>query len=220
MRQAHKTVPVQVWVDVDEGVADLVRHLNTLSGVRTHASCQGTSGEGGPAPYRAQVMVTWADDAAFEALKRDFDLTVEGDHWGYLHPRSARPFPCLSGVAQPCRFPDCTCGPTCPNCKGSGDVKGMTYEHGPDDYEFDVTCPKCKGTGSLAPSATAMPSALQLCRQWIEEEEGRSLESIIELNEQSLLKFGKTAWNERFAAMCKAVAEATPSPMGRKDAAD
>lgn len=83
----HKTVPVQVWADIDEGVAEMVRYLNTIPGVRTHASCQGTIGEGGPAPYRAQVMATWPPDT-FERLKREFDVTPEGDNWGYLHPRA------------------------------------------------------------------------------------------------------------------------------------
>jgi len=43
----HKTIPIQVWVDVDEGIADMVLYLNTIPGVRTHACCQGTLGEGG-----------------------------------------------------------------------------------------------------------------------------------------------------------------------------
>ena len=79
--------PMQVWVDVDVGIADCVRSLNSIPGVRTHASCQGTLGEGGPAPYRAQVMVTWEDDAALARLQAEFDLNIEGDHWGYVHPR-------------------------------------------------------------------------------------------------------------------------------------
>jgi hypothetical protein len=83
----HKTVPVQVWADIDEGVAEMVRYLNTIPGVRTHASCQGTIGEGGPAPYRAQVMTSWTDDV-FGRLKEEFDVTIEGDNWGYLHPRA------------------------------------------------------------------------------------------------------------------------------------
>lgn len=82
----HKTMPIQVWVDVDEGIAEMVAYLNTILGVRTHASCQGTIGEGGPAPYRAQVMATWTDKA-FERLTREFDVTLEGKNWGYLHPR-------------------------------------------------------------------------------------------------------------------------------------
>lgn len=82
----HKTRPVKVWADVDEGVADMVAYLNTIDGVRTHASCQGTIGEGGPNPYRPQVMATWSAQA-FERLRTEFDVTPLGDGWGYLHPR-------------------------------------------------------------------------------------------------------------------------------------
>lgn len=83
----HKTIPIQIWVDVDVGIVEMVRYLNTIPGVRTHASCQGTIGEGGPSPYRPQVMVTWTDEV-FARLQREFDVTIEGDHWGYLHPRN------------------------------------------------------------------------------------------------------------------------------------
>ena len=54
----HQTVPVLVWADVDVGIADMVRMLNTIPGVRTHANCQGTIGEGGPAPYGPEVSVS------------------------------------------------------------------------------------------------------------------------------------------------------------------
>jgi hypothetical protein len=46
-------------VDVDLGIADMVEYLNTIPGVRTIASCQGTIGEDGPNPYRAQVLCDW-----------------------------------------------------------------------------------------------------------------------------------------------------------------
>jgi hypothetical protein len=36
----------------------------------------------------------------------------------------------------------------CPQCKGSGESKGMTSGHGPDDYEIDIPCPSCNGTGN------------------------------------------------------------------------
>jgi hypothetical protein len=81
----HRTVPVFVWVDVDEGIADFVRHLNTLPGIRTLASCQGTLGEGGHEPYPPQVMVTWEDDAAL-ALLAAYPMTPLGDHFAYVHP--------------------------------------------------------------------------------------------------------------------------------------
>ena len=85
----HKQVPIQVWVDVDEGIAHMVLYLNTISGVRTIASCQGTLGEGGPKPYRAQVMATWPP-GVFERLRSEFDVTILGDNWGYLHPRNVK----------------------------------------------------------------------------------------------------------------------------------
>lgn len=87
----HKQVPIQVWVDIDEGIVDLVRHLNTIPGVRTHASCQGTIGEGGPNPYRPQVMVTWDTAETFARLKSEFDMSgcSRKNRWCYLHPRPA-----------------------------------------------------------------------------------------------------------------------------------
>jgi len=83
----HRTI--SVFVDVDEGIADTVLYLNTIPGVRTHASCQGTIGEGGPHPYRPQVMVTWADAETFARLCSEFDLS-DVSHSGnccYVHPR-------------------------------------------------------------------------------------------------------------------------------------
>lgn len=85
-RDPHKTVRVKVWADVDEGIADLVLYLNTIEGVTTDASCQGTIGEGGPAPYRAQVMAHWAQEAE-PRLRAEFDVALEGECWGYIHPR-------------------------------------------------------------------------------------------------------------------------------------
>jgi hypothetical protein len=86
----HKTVPVQVWADIDVAIVDVVKHLNTIEGVRTLASCQGTIGEGGPNPYRAQVMVTWANEEAHEILKREYELEELGVAWGYAHPREEK----------------------------------------------------------------------------------------------------------------------------------
>lgn len=83
----HEQKAIQVWVDVDTGIADLVAYLNSIPGVRTHASCQGTMGEGGLHPYRAQVMATWPIEAA-ERLRAEFDITELGERWGYIHPRT------------------------------------------------------------------------------------------------------------------------------------
>ena len=46
----HKTRPVQVWVDIDLGIAEMVVYLNIIPGVRTHPSCQGTIGKKGYVP--------------------------------------------------------------------------------------------------------------------------------------------------------------------------
>ena len=89
MSLPHKTRPIKVWVDADLGIADMVEYLNTIPGVRTLASCQGTIGEGGPAPFRAQVMETWPDEA-FARLSAEFDISYEPEsnrNWGYLHPK-------------------------------------------------------------------------------------------------------------------------------------
>jgi hypothetical protein len=82
----HATRPILVWIDADLGIADFVSYLNTIPGIRTHASCQGTIGEGGPHPYRAQVMATWTAEA-FDKLKSEgCEFTLLGDGWGYVHP--------------------------------------------------------------------------------------------------------------------------------------
>jgi hypothetical protein len=86
----HKQIPVSVTVDVDEGIAPLVAYLNTIPGVRTHASCQGTIGEGGSHPYRPQVLVTWSDASTFSRLAAEFDLSEVGS-WCYVHPRASTP---------------------------------------------------------------------------------------------------------------------------------
>jgi hypothetical protein len=89
----HKTIAVLVWVDVDLGIADLVGYLNTIAGVRTLASCQGTIGEGGPHPYRAQIMVSWATPQALDRLKSEFDITIPEESngtWFYVHPRKPK----------------------------------------------------------------------------------------------------------------------------------
>lgn len=84
-RPVHQTESVQVWADVDVGIAAFVRHLNTIPGVRTHACCQGTMGEGGAESYRAYVGVSWWTDDAKNALEH-FGLSVEGECHGTVHP--------------------------------------------------------------------------------------------------------------------------------------
>ncbi len=85
----HKQISIQVWIDVDEGIAEAVLYLNTIPGVRTHASCQGTIGEGGPNPYRPQVMVTWDRPEAFDRLKSEFDMSNISEGWCYVHPSNS-----------------------------------------------------------------------------------------------------------------------------------
>jgi hypothetical protein len=81
----HITEPVLVWVDVDVGIAWLVRYLNRWHDIRTHASCQGTTQEGGVTP--AHVMVTWNEDGTLLRLLREFDVTLLGSYFGNVHPR-------------------------------------------------------------------------------------------------------------------------------------
>lgn len=88
-RPVHTTIAMQVWADVDIGIAETVRRLNAIPGVRTHASCQGSVGEGGAKPYRPYVMVSWRDGLALDRLRRDFDIDVQGESHGLAHPRAA-----------------------------------------------------------------------------------------------------------------------------------
>jgi hypothetical protein len=81
----HQTIPLQVWVDIDEGIADVVRYLNTIPGVWTHTSCQGTIGEGGPAPYRAHVDVSWETEEALVRLQHEFEVFLCGEAWGIVY---------------------------------------------------------------------------------------------------------------------------------------
>ena len=82
----HKTRPVQVWVDVDEGIATSVEYLNAIPGVRTFASCQGTISEGGPEPYKAQIMAYWPERVR-SLIEVAFEIGEIGEGWTYLHPR-------------------------------------------------------------------------------------------------------------------------------------
>jgi hypothetical protein len=81
----HQTIPVRVWADIDVGIADFVIALNEIPGIRTLASCQGTLGEGGAAPYEAHVMVSWASEEALLLLS-NLRLKKMGDNFGYVYP--------------------------------------------------------------------------------------------------------------------------------------
>ncbi len=93
----HETVPVLVWADIDKGIADMVRYLNTIPGIRTDASCQGTIGEGGPYPYPPEVTVHWKSADTFKRLSEEFDVSALNgidsaiEHqWCMLHPKGSR----------------------------------------------------------------------------------------------------------------------------------
>lgn len=87
MSLPHKTRAIQVLVDADLGIADMVEYLNTIPGVRTQTSCQGTIGEGGQNPYGPYVMCWWTPEALLR-LQAEFDVIPEGNGtWGHVQPR-------------------------------------------------------------------------------------------------------------------------------------
>src|ERR1035441_8377566 len=114
MSKPHETRPIKVWVDADLGVADMVEYLNTIPGVRTTASCQGTIGECGACPYRAHVMCHWTPEA-LQRLRTEFDVVPDGNgSWGLVHPRSAETH------AQRAATPDPPIDPTSPGAFPAG----------------------------------------------------------------------------------------------------
>lgn len=80
----HKPVLMKVWTKVDKGIAEDVRNLSEMIGVLTHSSCEGDFGVG------AYVSVTWDDDDARARIAAEYDLSQEGDHWAYAHPRKSK----------------------------------------------------------------------------------------------------------------------------------
>lgn len=56
-----------------------------------------------------------------------------------------------------------------------------------------------------------MSKALQLCKAWIESDEGRSIDNIVELEDKANA-MGTKAWNEDFVAMCRAVKAELAAP--------
>lgn len=85
MKHEHRQIRIEVYAMVDVGIIEHVRRLNAMAGVLTHTSCEGDES------YPPYVMVTWEDDAARARIVAEFDLTDEGDHWGYAHPRTSAP---------------------------------------------------------------------------------------------------------------------------------
>lgn len=81
----HKQKPLKVWVDIDIGIYKMVKHLNTIKGVRTFASCQGTIGEGGPHPYPPDVMIS-ASKKALKKVRKFYKIGEKGNGWMYIHP--------------------------------------------------------------------------------------------------------------------------------------
>ena len=71
---------------MDEGIADVVKYLNTIPEVRMLASCQGTLGEGGPEPYGPQVMISWTNKDVLDKLKREFVVEMVSDCLAYVRP--------------------------------------------------------------------------------------------------------------------------------------
>ena len=80
MSLPHKTKLVLVWAEIDCGIAEFVKRLQSFKGVLTHASCQGTIGGGGPNPYRAQVMCSWTPKG-YKKLQRVRHNSASGKQW-------------------------------------------------------------------------------------------------------------------------------------------
>ena len=94
----HKTRPVQVWVDADLGIANMVEDLNNIEGVRTHASCQGSIGEGGPEQYGPYVEISWPDKETLELLRQEYTIEIQGEAWGYARPKGENHAPIMREV--------------------------------------------------------------------------------------------------------------------------
>jgi hypothetical protein len=84
--QNHPTIAVLVKVDVDEGIAAMVEDLQHIDGVRTHASCQGTIGEGGPHPYPPQVLIS-ATPEARKIIEQEYIVGRQLVGSFYVHPK-------------------------------------------------------------------------------------------------------------------------------------
>ena len=88
MPDVHKTEPVLVWADIDVLMIPVIKHLNSIPGVRTWACCQGTLQDEhqGPHPYGPYVMANWPEEKLLEILST-YDVKIEGNNWGYIYPR-------------------------------------------------------------------------------------------------------------------------------------
>jgi hypothetical protein len=74
MNFVHKKVPLKIWADIDEGIVDFVRKLNTIPGVRILDSDQGDLLQGGV--RYAWVNVSWPDEDIRDAflIPEEFEL--------------------------------------------------------------------------------------------------------------------------------------------------
>ena len=82
----HKTKPLKVWVDIDVGIYEIVKYLNTIKGVQTFSSCQGTLKEGGNAPYNPYVMI-YCPPNKMKLIEKLYKIGQKGDGWMYIHPK-------------------------------------------------------------------------------------------------------------------------------------
>src|ERR1035437_4513459 len=84
MNFVHKQVPLKIWADIDEGIVDFVRKLNTIPGVRILDSDQGDLLQGGV--RYAWVNVSWPDDNILYRLQGIGNLVTTGQNIGILYP--------------------------------------------------------------------------------------------------------------------------------------
>lgn len=84
-RKLSRAIPVNVRVEVDRGIAELVRDLQSFDGIWTHASCEGGKGHS----FRPYVMVSWDSEKALDGLLSKYDVTLPtgtNRTWGYIYP--------------------------------------------------------------------------------------------------------------------------------------
>lgn len=82
----HKTKPLKVWIDIDLGIYESVKLLNTIEGIRTFSSCQGTIGEGGSHPHKPYIMI-YCPKSKLKVVKKSFDISKKMNGWIYVHPK-------------------------------------------------------------------------------------------------------------------------------------
>lgn len=78
-----------------------------------------------------------------------------------------------------------------------------------EQKDFNALC-------DMALALMSAQAALAQAKAWTEEEEGFTLQYIIESDERQIERNGKHAWNRRFVDMCRAVQGALASPKGEQ----